>query len=279
MNTTNPNDSTIELYIKRYYESNKTKYTEYDFTVILLERYGDDALLESCKNKRYNTVRYLVENGANVNARGKNNTTALMIACEESFPLDIIQSLLDHGANPNDTDNNGDTALIRACLEPISLDIVKCLVEHKNGADVNIANKKGACVLFGAIKRPDVIQYLLDHGANVDCIGNYCTPLMVACVFNEKRTVKCLLKAGANVFYTSNDDGFTVLMSCVTDGDNVELLKYMIKHVAKKHGKDKANELLRYTNYRNRNILDILERESKYTHQKSIAYLQSTGVF
>jgi ankyrin repeat protein len=55
-------------------------------------------------------VRYLLDQGANVDATSPNGTTALMMAAREHHP-DIGNLLLDRGADPNVRNGAGMTAL------------------------------------------------------------------------------------------------------------------------------------------------------------------------
>jgi ankyrin repeat protein len=58
-------------------------------------------------------VRFLCEQGANVNAQDQNGSTALMYAADFRFPS-VVEALLECGADPGIKDNSGHTALDRA---------------------------------------------------------------------------------------------------------------------------------------------------------------------
>jgi len=60
--------------------------------------------------RRTDTVRALLEKGANVNAKGKDGMTALMNAASADY-RDIVHSLLEKGADVNAKDNDGWTPL------------------------------------------------------------------------------------------------------------------------------------------------------------------------
>ncbi len=57
-------------------------------------------------------VKVLVENGANVQAKGKNGQTALHL-CAQNYGIrkEVIQYLIEKGIGVNDRDNDGDTPL------------------------------------------------------------------------------------------------------------------------------------------------------------------------
>src|SRR5262249_16145530 len=58
------------------------------------------------------SVRYLLEAGAEINARDSRSLTPLFFALATEYPsLDIVRTLLRAGADVNVGDNNGDTPL------------------------------------------------------------------------------------------------------------------------------------------------------------------------
>ncbi|MCF8462697.1 MAG: ankyrin repeat domain-containing protein [Rickettsiaceae bacterium] len=97
-------------------------------------------------------VKFLIEAGANAQARGFNNETPLMSASKQGY-LKIVQYLI-HEGSLDDQDNNGDTALMLASKggtydndNDNHFKIVRYLVEK--GANVLIRNndQKSACHL------------------------------------------------------------------------------------------------------------------------------------
>ncbi|MEI0518875.1 ankyrin repeat domain-containing protein [Brachyspira murdochii] len=70
-------------------------------------------LLEASKNNDLETLKALIENGADVNVKDDYNKTALMYASEKGH-LEIVKYLLDKGADINAKDNYGKTALMYA---------------------------------------------------------------------------------------------------------------------------------------------------------------------
>jgi ankyrin repeat protein len=95
--------------------------------------------------------------------------------------------------------------------------MVKVLIE--GGADVNAYDEHGwspiAKAVYNAeLKRgfPDVVQALIDAGANIEAaIGYGVRPLMLAAGYGETDVVAALLKAGADVL-ACNEGGYTALM-------------------------------------------------------------------
>ena len=86
------------------------------------------------------TVRLLLEKGADINSSNDFGSTILILAAfifDESS--EIVKLLLENGANVNLTNKDGETALI-AALYSDNVETVKLLLE--NGADVSLINKE-----------------------------------------------------------------------------------------------------------------------------------------
>lgn len=74
---------------------------------------GNTALLEASREGRFNDVKILLENGANVDTSNGDGVTPLMEAAQNGH-LDIVQALLDAGVDVNAQDNWNETALTKA---------------------------------------------------------------------------------------------------------------------------------------------------------------------
>ncbi|MBL9169190.1 MAG: ankyrin repeat domain-containing protein [Verrucomicrobiales bacterium] len=153
-------------------------------------------------------VRALVRRGADVNARlatgrgglGKFNpkgaTPFFMAAATADLPY--MKLLLELGADPTITNVEGCTPLIVACgihvgsdqateaagEESEVLEAAQLLL--KLGIDVNAVDANGETAMHGAALKnlPRVVQFLADHGANIDIWNREnrfgSTPLMLA---------------------------------------------------------------------------------------------------
>ena len=142
------------------------------------------------------TVKYLVENGADVNVsmNGLNNFgapisgfTPLIYAVYRSQPcLEVVQYLIGSGADVNAamvvTGGFGPivkgTPLILAINAKAPIDIVKVLIDA--GADVN-ATASMTTPLIAAIEHPnlDVMRLLIENGADVNAAAGGMSPLQL----------------------------------------------------------------------------------------------------
>jgi ankyrin repeat protein len=140
-------------------------------------------------------IQFLLEHGANPNARAKDNTLTRTIftmqwffeagatpfvRAAQSGDLDLLKLLVKHGADPMLKTDFGDTALTAAAgigwVEGVTyehsvkenVETVKYLLEL--GLDPNAANSDGRTPLMGAALkgRSEVVQILVDHGARLD---------------------------------------------------------------------------------------------------------------
>jgi len=108
-------------------------------------------------------LKLLIQLGADLNQKDKNQRTALMIAASLGR-IDALEHLIKSNATLNGYDKFGWTALMLAIYYN-QKSVVKTLLEA--GADVNINTKKGLSALKVAIdnERAGLIPILKDYGA------------------------------------------------------------------------------------------------------------------
>jgi ankyrin repeat protein len=149
------------------------------------------------------SVRLLIEAGADINIRGPDRRTALTVLCETGCCIKLVQILLRHGADVLLATTKGQTALHFAAstwrtdscelllardkslvhskdvkgYTPLlyaatdgHLDVAKLLLRH--GADVHAVNRDGICSLLAAAceNHLALLQLLLDHGAYIGVV-------------------------------------------------------------------------------------------------------------
>lgn len=206
--------------------------------------YEETALMpafESGLSGRADVAKLLIQNGANVNAKAADGTTALMLATR-SVGADVVQALLDYGADVNAKTADGTTALMYA-VNSAGADVVKLLLEK--GADVHARDRGGWTVLMraarfgsglprhmsplrkdtgtntfkgdnlthfleaGRRRHAEVIELLKAHGAEVT--------LTIAAMLGDEREVRELLDKGADVNGKASD-GLTALIGAAELG-------------------------------------------------------------
>ena len=136
-------------------------------------------------------VKFLLEHGADVNAKRDDLWTPLHLAFNVG-KLEAARILLEHHADVNARNDDGQAPLhMLSRFEPRKdedggPDVARRLLEL--GANVNEKDKDDATPLHLAshYKRLEIVQVLLDHGANIDIVnGQGKTPLQIAIVGND----------------------------------------------------------------------------------------------
>lgn len=120
-------------------------------------------------------VRFLLDHGADINAKNQKGDTALLVAATEGARPTLFRFLLERGANPNASNADGNTALLQTAArfgpDPDSPDpqgekdaiaSIRLLLAH--GAGINAKNKAGQTALSLA-KTPAIQAALLKAGA------------------------------------------------------------------------------------------------------------------
>lgn len=157
-------------------------------------------------------VKYLIANGANVNAAGRDGETAPMSAVLKGSD-EITGVLVAAGANVNAKDKAGKTALMYAPqYHNSNPEVVKVLLAA--GADVNAADNEGRTALMQAAGAGsgDIVKLLLDAKASVNTKDKKgMTALMLAGASYGAAVARVLIRAGASV-NERDEKGWTALM-------------------------------------------------------------------
>lgn len=137
----------------------------------------EERFFEAVLSGDISTIIQLLEQGINLNSKGENGNTALMLAVPMARP-EVIKLLLERGADVNAQNRTGGTALLFATSVPmptsgkamemneIDLETVQLLLEK--GAKVNTANNAGTTPLMRAAKNGnfEMVELLIGKGAN-----------------------------------------------------------------------------------------------------------------
>ncbi len=166
-----------------------------------------------------NSVRVLLEQGADPKLRNLSNASALMSAVDDP---DKTRLLLDGGADANARSDEGQTPLLIAVLGHANASaVVRLLLDH--GADVKMTSPTGGNVLAAAgfSGNPQLLELLLERGAEK-------TPLPLAQAVQSAclPCVELLLK------FAGQQDLNAALSSAVRSGD-VPLARMLLDRGAK----------------------------------------------
>lgn len=152
----------------------------------------NDAMLAAAVNCNGDTVEYLLDCGADPNARNAYGGTALHRGCR-------TRALIAHGADVNVKDREGYVPLHWAHTK----ELVQLLIE--SGANVDIENNEGATPLhiageYGCLWEPEAIKLLIFFGTDINHKDKHGrTPLHYAAKNGQKETCGLLVKMGADL--------------------------------------------------------------------------------
>ena len=197
-------------------------------------------LIIAAHNGHLNTVKILLEYGADIWARGTlkvtekskqvvEGCTTLWAAASTGF-LDVVKLLIERNADVNDRTSMGSTPL-KAAAYSGNLDVVRCLVE-RGQVDVNARNYDDestslmAACYWGHLS---VVTYLINKGAFIDLQCNDRKNGNTALHFAVQRgyieIVRQLLTLGASQL--PNNLGITPLLHAC-DFRSIEIVEYLI---------------------------------------------------
>ena len=210
--------------------------------------YGVEGALLS-GDTSFDVVSCLLNHGADINAPMNGKYTALMMACRSQH-VRLVKFLLQQGANVQVKDKDGKTALHFACeltftWKPASCDLLNCLTE--NGADINALRKDNRTPLMVASScgGVDQITFLIKRGANVhlqDKNGDTALHHAARNMNNSLEIVCALTAAGASQM--CNNQGLTPLLVASSTGNNAAVEELLKNQEVTKEQRIDALELL-----------------------------------
>ncbi len=161
-----------------------------------LQRHPHELQLLDAVEKNFSTVRALLDQGVNANARDDYGWTPLMWAAKYGHK-EIVELLLNKNVDIDAKDNNGYTALMFATMSGHK-DVVELLIEA--GADVNARDDFGKTALLNPARNgyKDIVEFLLQQGADINAQAeDGKTALKYAIQFGHKDIVNLLLSKRA----------------------------------------------------------------------------------
>ena len=183
-------------------------------------------------------VKFLIDNGADVNLKNNGGMTALMSASDVSHEL--IELLIKSGARVNEVDDNGKSALMYAIISSSDIEVVKFLID--NGANVNLKSNDGETALMNAYIRgnKELVELLINSGADANLISNLKdnygrAKLMEASEIGNKEAVELLIKSGVGVNEVDDNGKSALMYACekhIISSSDIEVVKFLIDNGA-----------------------------------------------
>jgi ankyrin repeat protein len=119
--------------------------------------------------QKYQVVKRLVENGANINKTNKAGWTALMLSSFKGH-LSIVNELILRGADVNIVNRAGCSSLMYSSLNG-HLPIVKALIESMTDVKQAINDNQKSLLWASSMGHQDVVKTLVDFGADEKCVA------------------------------------------------------------------------------------------------------------
>lgn len=203
-----------------------------------------DSQSEFWENSTTESIKTLLEAGFNPNAHIDNQgDTIFRLALLHDASVDVINTVLEYGINF--TNNKGTLLLEQACLHKDPLPVIQALIAH--GVDINKRDAHGNTAfaeVAGLLKNTDVIQFLLDIGADIHTPNNDGeTILMEASDRTNKPLMEALIQNGADV-NAKDADGITPLMCAARNNESNACIRLLLANGADIHAKDKEDETI-----------------------------------
>ena len=242
---------------------------------------GTTPLHEAAQAGNMEAVQCLIKHGADVMARDKVWSRTPLHMVVNKGNLEVAQCLTKHGADVMARDKDGQTPL-HCAVEAGNIKVVQCLIKH--GADVMAMNMEGTYPWMIACQRQNIYimaevlngvdlkqklpdgksflhqsclsgwvdgtKYLLEHGADVNCIDdNNLSPLFVLMLFNQhtdqrkidsysnrnrdvdRQLMQILVDYGADVNHRDSK-GHTMLMKREISAQKYSRREFLIQHGA-----------------------------------------------
>ncbi|KAL6254433.1 hypothetical protein P5V15_014482 [Pogonomyrmex californicus] len=180
---------------------------------------------------REDVLKYLLENGAEVDALKRADWTPLMLACTKSGPTahECIKALLAAKANASFRNKDGWPPLFIACRTGDE-ESVNILLKHWPEGIHQWTNNGRTVLHIAALHGHEgVIDLLVRANADVnaqDSSGS--TPLREAVKHGNLDMVKCIIHLGADISLIDNI-GRTILHDAALIG-NAEIVEYIVKN-------------------------------------------------
>ncbi|XP_048238695.1 ankyrin repeat domain-containing protein 17-like [Haliotis rufescens] len=188
---------------------------------------GMTPLMLAAQNAHRQVFDFLVGQGASMSIMSRAEMSILHVACEGGNVRVVKYVLEQNVTDINSRRRDGSTAAMLAVLRGHE-DAFNLLVSK--GADLTLFDDKGSTFVDLAIRggHTEIVEYVLKHNS-VDINRKHCglTPVMLAAVNGKLDVFNLLVQKGADLSIMHADHETILHMAC--KGGNIEIVKYALE--------------------------------------------------
>lgn len=133
----------------------------------------DTNIINAAANGYIEVVKYLIKQGADVNAQDKDGKTALHYAAANGH-VDAVKCLIEQGVEVNAAESKNRRTALHYAVANGSLELLRYLLENllEKGSDVDVKDKHGISPLRYAVAKGNsaVVSILLKYGADIEVL-------------------------------------------------------------------------------------------------------------
>ena len=187
---------------------------------------AEDDFQKAVRINDIDTIDQLASTADNIDVRGTNGKTALMIAAKNGNAR-LVKKLLEAGADARAVNINGGTPIMFAAIDG-DIKTIEILIQA--GSEVSTRGSNGWSALMVAAGKGHVeaTRLLINAGADVNTVDIYLwTPLHRAAYENRIKVVEVLLEQESIDIHLRDDHGATALHHAAGNG-NTEIVGLLI---------------------------------------------------
>ena len=178
-------------------------------------------------------IRLLLARGADINAKTERERTPLGLAAMHRFDNAPLKLLLAKGADPNIASINGQTPLMAAARAG-NVEAMKLLLAKKADPQAVAGNGATSLMAAAASRNADAVKLLLERGAEVNAkTKRNQTALFGAALRGAEDVVKLLLEQDAEVNIENYQDHTPLTLAAMSESMSAETVRVLLDEGAK----------------------------------------------
>ena len=165
-------------------------------------------------------LKLLHKNGANIHQVSSDGSNAILLASKETGECDTVRWLIEQGVDVNHCDDEGSSAVLWAANKG-NLHLLKLL--NMNGLDVQQVTSDGVnCIMAASIGTGDceTVRWLIEQGVDVNhCDDEHFSAVLWAAQVGNLDVLKLLFTEGANIHQVGGDGANSIISATQGTGD------------------------------------------------------------